>query len=124
MKKVKMFVLMLLFLVFAPSQVGAKYSLAAKNIPVNRKNGHLGTRADGLDIVVSLEQNSLVAKVSHYVGEVKVYVHDDNGNIAATTFLFVDGDGQCTLDLHTLDSGPYEVVLEFSSVIYAGIFEL
>ncbi len=105
-----MFVLMLLLLVFAPSQVGAKYSLATKNIPVNRKKGHLGTRADGLDIVVSLEKKSLVAKVSHYVGEVKVYVHDDNG--------------QCTLDLHTLDSGPYEVVLEFSSVIYAGIFEL
>ena len=37
MKKVKMFVLMLLLLVFAPSQVGAKYSLATKNIPVNRK---------------------------------------------------------------------------------------
>ena len=42
MKKVKMFVLMLLFLVFAPSQVGAKYSLAAKNIPVNRKKRTFG----------------------------------------------------------------------------------
>ena len=57
MKKVKMFFLMLLFLVFAPSQVGAKYSLAAKNIPVNRKKGHLGTRADGLDIVRELRQD-------------------------------------------------------------------
>lgn len=124
MKKVKMFVLMLLLILFAPSPVNAKCSPAVKNIPMHKKMGHLGTRADGLDIVVSLEQKSLVAKVNHYVGEVKVYVYDGSGNIVATTFQFVDGEGQCSLDLPTLDSGSYEVVVEFSNVIYVGAFEL
>ncbi len=124
MKKVKMFISALLLVAFAPSQVEAMCPPVAKSIPVHKKKGQLGTRADGLDVMVTLEQYLLITKVSNYEGIVNVYAYDSRGNLVVTTSQLMHGDGQCALDLATLDNGAYEVVIEFSNVIYVGAFEL
>lgn len=124
MKKVKMLVSFLLFLLFTSSQVNAECSSKTKDIPMYKVKKHLGTRTTEPSVTASLEQNQLTVNVSRYVGIARVKIYDDSGSFVANISLIVDGTGQSALDLSTFNDGFYEIAVEFDNMIYVGTFEL
>lgn len=64
MKKVKMLISFLLFLLFASIQVKAGDAPKAQDIPMYKKVPHLGTRTAEPSVTASLEQNQLTVKAS------------------------------------------------------------
>ena len=85
MKKVKMLISFLLFLLFTSIQVKAGDTPRAQDIPVYKKVSHLETRTAEPNVTASLEQNQLAVGVSHYMGIVKVYVYGDNGSLMTSS---------------------------------------
>ena len=124
MKKVKMYISFLLFLLFASSQVKAECSSNAKDIPVYKVKKHLGTRTAEPSVTASLEQNQLTVNVGCYMGIVKVYVYGDNGSLMASSSAAIEGNGLCTLDLSALENGSYNVTVELENMIYWGMFDI
>lgn len=123
MKKIQMLISFLVFLLFTSNQVIAVCSPKAKDIPMYKKGAHLGARTTKPGVTASLEKGQLMISVTRYTGIVNVEIYNDTGSLVTTTSLFVDGKGQCTLDLATLDGGSYEASVELSNVIYVGTFE-
>lgn len=64
MKKIKMFISFLLFLLFASNQVKAGEAPKAQDIPMYRKRAHLGTRTTEPSVTASLDNNSLAVNIS------------------------------------------------------------
>ena len=124
MKKVKMLVSFLLFLLFTSSQVNAECSSKAKDIPVYKVKKHLGTRTTEPSVTASLEQNQLTVNVSRYMGIVKVYVYGDNGSLMASSSVAIEGNGLCTLDMSAFENGSYNVTVELGDMIYWGMFDI
>lgn len=124
MKKVKMLVSFLLFLLFTSSQVNAECSSKAKDIPVYKVKKHLGTRTTEPSVTASLEQNQLTVNVSRYMGIVKVYVYGDNGSLLASSSVAIEGNGSCTLDMSAIENGSYNVTVELGDMIYWGMFDI
>ncbi len=124
MKKVKMLVSFLLFLLFTSSQVNAECSSKAKDIPVYKVKKHLGTRTTEPSVTASLEQNQLTVGVNHYIGIVKVYVYGDNGSLMTSSSAAIEGNGLCSLDLSVFENGSYNVTIELGDMIYWGIFDI
>ena len=126
MKKVKLFISFLLFLLFtsSQSQVKAECSSKAQDIPVYKKVSHLGTRTAEPSVTASLEQNQLTVNVGCYMGIVKVYVYGDNGSLMASSSVAIEGNGLCTLDLSALENGSYNVTVELENMIYWGMFDI
>lgn len=48
---------------------------------MHKEKGHLGTRTEGPNVSVSLDEAHLVVSISRYVGEVNVILVDVNGSI-------------------------------------------
>ena len=124
MKKVKMLVSFLLFLLFTSSQVNAECSSKAKDIPVYKVKKHLGTRTTEPSVTASLEQNQLTVNVSRYMGIVKVYVYGDNGSLMASSSVAIEGNGLCPLDMSAFENGSYNVTVELGDMIYWGMFDI
>lgn len=124
MKKGKMFISFLLFLLFTSSQVKAECSSKAQDIPVYKLKKHLGTRTTEPSVTVNLEQKQLTFNVTHYIGVANVYVCDDNGNFLASSSALIEGDGRCSLDLSALESSSDKVIVELGGVIYWGILNI
>lgn len=124
MKKVKMFVSFLLFLLFASSQVNAECSSKAKDIPMYKIKKHLGTRTAEPSVTASLDNNSLVVNISKYNGEVNVVIIDVTGCIVANATFVVEGRGSHRLDLSELKDGAYSITIELDNVIYCGTIDI
>lgn len=124
MKKVKIFISFLLFLLFTSSQVKAMGAPKAQDIPMYKRVPHMGTRTTEPSVTASLEQNQLTVNVSHYIGVANVYVYDDNGNILVSASALIEGDGKCSLDLSALESGSDKVIVESGGVTYWGILNI
>ena len=124
MKKVKMYISFLLFLLFASSQVKAECSSKAKDIPMYKVKKHLGTRTAEPSVTASLEQNQLTVNVGCYMGIVKVYVYGDNGSLMASSSVAIEGNGLCTLDMSAFENGSYNVTVELGDMIYWGMFDI
>ena len=124
MKKVKMLVSFMLFLLFTSSQVNAECSSKAKDIPVYKVKKHLGTRTTEPSVTARLEQNQLTVNVSRYMGIVKVYVYGDNGSLLASSSVAIEGNGSCTLDMSAIENGSYNVTVELGNMIYWGMFDI
>ena len=121
MKKVKMFISFLLFLLFASTQVKAECSSKVKDIPVYKVKKHLGTRTTEPNVTASLEQNQLMVNVSRYIGVVNVYVYDRCNNLITSSSVFVDNKGQCYLDISNFENGTYELIVEVGNISFYGI---
>ncbi len=124
MKKVKMFVSFLLFLLFTSSQVNAECSSKAKDIPMYKIKKHLGTRTAEPSVTASLDNNSLVVNISKYNGEVNVVIIDVTGCIVANATFVVEGRGSHRLDLSELKDGAYSITIELDNVIYCGTIDI
>lgn len=124
MKKVKMLISFLLFLLFTSSQVKAGEAPKAQDIPMYKKTPHLGTRTTEPSVTASLEQNKLTVDVGCYMGIVKVYVYGDNGSLMTSSSVAIEGNGLCTLDLSALENGSYNVTVELENMIYWGMFDI
>ena len=124
MKKFKMFISFLLFLLFTSIQVKAGDAPKAQDIPVYKKVSHLGTRTAEPSVTASLEQNQLTVNVGCYMGIVKVYVCGDNGSLTASSSAAIEGNGLCSLDLSAFENGSYNVTIELGDMIYWGIFDI
>lgn len=124
MKKFKMFISFLLFLLFTSIQVKAGDAPKAQDIPVYKKVSHLGTRTAEPSVTASLEQNQLTVNVGCYMGIVKVYVCGDNGSLMASSSAAIEGNGLCSLDLSAFENGSYNVTIELGDMIYWGMFDI
>ena len=124
MKKLKMYISFLLFLLFTSIQVKAGDAPKAQDIPVYKKVSHLGTRTAEPSVTASLEQNQLTVNVGCYMGIVKVYVYGDNGSLTASSSAAIEGNGLCSLDLSAFENGSYNVTIELGDMIYWGIFDI
>ena len=124
MKKFKMFISFLLFLLFTSIQVKAGDAPKAQDIPMYKKVPHLGTRTAEPSVTASLEQNQLTVNVGCYMGIVKVYVYGDNGSLLASSSVAIEGNGSCTLDMSAIENGSYNVTVELGNVIYWGMFDI
>ena len=124
MKKFKMFISFLLFLLFTSIQVKAGDAPKAQDIPVYKKVSHLGTRTAEPSVTASLEQNQLTVNVGCYMGIVKVYVYGDNGSLMASSSGAIEGNGLCTLDLSAFENGSYNVTVDLGDMIYWGMFDI
>lgn len=124
MKKVKLFISFLLFLLFTSSQVKAGEASKAQDIPMYRKSAHLGTRTAEPSIAASLEQNQLTVDVSRYIGIVNVYIYDANGNLMLSSSGIQEGYGSFSLDLSALEKGSNNVIVELENIVYWGILEM
>ena len=124
MKKFKMFISFLLFLLFTSIQVKAGDAPKAQDIPVYKKVSHLGTRTAEPSVTASLEQNQLTVNVGCYMGIVKVYVYGDNGSLLASSSVAIEGNGSCTLDMSAIENGSYNVTVELGDMIYWGMFDI
>lgn len=124
MKKVKMLVSFLLFLLFTSSQVNAECSSKAKDIPMYKIKKHLGTRTAEPSVTASLDNNSLVVNISKYNGEVNVVIIDVTGCIVANATFVVEGRGSHRLDLSELKDGAYSITIELDNVIYCGTIDI
>ncbi len=123
MKKVKMFISFLLFLLFAFTQVKAECSSKAKDIPVYKVKKHLGTRTTEPSVTVSLEEEKLTVNVSHYMGVVNVSVYDRCNSLVTSSSAFVDNKGLCYLDISNFENGTYELIVEVGNISFYGIIE-
>ncbi len=124
MKKVKMLISFLLFLLFTSSQVKAEGAPKAQDIPVYKKGPHMGTRTTEPSVTANLEQEQLTVNVSHWYGVVKICIYDNVGNLVTNTYLIAYDKGLSVLDLSALEYGTYEISIEFDDMIYVGAFEL
>lgn len=124
MKKVKMLVSFLLFLLFTSSQVNAECSSKAKDIPMYKVKKHLGTRTTEPSVTASLDNNSLAVNISKYDGEVNVVIIDVTGSIVANATFVVEGRGSHRLDLSELKDGAYSITIELDNVIYCGTIDI
>lgn len=124
MKKVKMLISFLLFLLFTSSQVNAECSSKAKDIPMYKIKKHLGTRTAEPSVTASLDNNSLVVNISKYNGEVNVVIIDVTGCIVANATFVVEGRGSHRLDLSELKDGAYSITIELDNVIYCGTIDI
>ena len=124
MKKLKMYISFLLFLLLTSIQVKAACSPKAQDIPVYKQGAHLGTRTTEPSVTASLEQNQLTVNVGCYMGIVKVYVYGDNGSLMASSSGAIEGNGLCTLDLSAFENGSYNVTVELGDMIYWGMFDI
>lgn len=123
MRKMKMYISFLLFLLFTSSQVKAECSSKAQDIPMFKKRAHLGTRTTEPGVTASLEQNQLVVNVSRYIGVVNVYVCGRCNNLITSSSVFVDNKGQCYLDISNFENGTYELIVEIGNISFYGIIE-
>ena len=124
MKKLKMYISFLLFLLFTSIQVKAGDAPKAQDIPMYKKVPHLGTRTAEPSVTASLEQYQLTVNVGCYMGIVKVYVYGDNGSLMASSSGAIEGNGLCTLELSAFENGSYNVTVELGNVIYWGMFDI
>ena len=124
MKKLKMYISFLLFLLFTSIQVKAGDAPKAQDIPMYKKVPHLGTRTAEPSVTASLEQNQLTVNVGCYMGIVKVYVYGDNGSLMTSSSAAIEGNGLCSLDLSAFENGSYNVTIELGDMIYWGIFDI
>lgn len=124
MKKVKLVISFILFMLFTSSQVKAVCTPEAKDIPVREKGSHIGTRTSELSVIASLEQGLLTVNVSHYIGIVKIYVYDANGILMTTSSVLTESSGWCSLDLSSLEQGPYKVTIELGDITYWGMLNI
>ena len=124
MKKLKIYISFLLFLLFTSIQVKAGDAPKAQDIPMYKKVPHLGTRTAEPSVTASLEQYQLTVNVGCYMGIVKVYVYGDNGSLMASSSGAIEGNGLCTLDLSAFENGSYNVTVELGNVIYWGMFDI
>lgn len=123
MKKVKIFISFLLFLLFTSSQVKAMGAPKAQDIPMYKRVPHMGTRTTGPGVTASLVQGLLTVNVSRYIGITKVYVYDVNGLLMTTSSL-IEGNGWCSLDLSSLALGSYKVIVELGDTTYWGMLDI
>ena len=91
MKKLKMLISFLLFLLLTSIQVKAACSPKAQDIPVYKQGARLGTRTTEPSVTASLEQNQLTVNVGCYMGIVKVYVYGDNGSLMTSSSAAIEG---------------------------------
>lgn len=124
MKKVKMYISFLLFLLFTSSQVNAECSSKAKDIPMYKVKKHLGTRTTEPSVTASLDNNSLAVNISKYDGEVNVVIIDVTGSIIANATFAVKGRGSHSLELSELKDGAYSITIELNNVIYCGTIDI
>ena len=124
MKKVKMFVSFLLFLLFTSSQVNAECSSKAKDIPMYKVKKHLGTRTTEPSVSASLDNNSLAVNISKYDGEVNVVIIDVTGSIVANSTFIVEGNGSHRLELSELKDGAYSLTIALDNVSYCGTIDI
>lgn len=124
MKKVKMLISFLLFLLFTSSQVNAECSSKAKDIPMYKIKKHLGTRTAEPSVTASLDNNSLAVNISKYDGEVNVVIIDVTGSIVANSTFIVEGNGSQRLELSELNDGVYSMTIELDNVIYCGTIDI
>ena len=124
MKKLKIYISFLLFLLFTSIQVKAGDAPKAQDIPMYKKVPHLGTRIAEPSVTASLDQYQLTVNVGCYMGIVKVYVYGDNGSLMASSSVAIEGNGLCTLDLSAFENGSYNVTVELGNVIYWGMFDI
>lgn len=124
MKKLKMLISFLLFLLLTSIQVKAACSPKAQDIPVYKQGAHLGTRTTEPSVTASLEQNQLTVNVGCYMGIVKVYVYGGNGSLMTSSSAAIEGNGLCSLDLSAFENGSYNVTIELGDMIYWGIFDI
>ena len=123
MKKVKMLISFLLFLLFTSSQVKAECSSKAQDIPMYKKRAHLGTRTGEPTVMVSLADEMLTINVSRYVGEVRVVVVDATGCVVANQTFGVDGKVSYLLETLEHSTGFYSITIELDNVTYYGIID-
>lgn len=124
MKKLKMYISFLLFLLFTSIQVKAGDAPKVHDIPMYRKRAHLGTRTTEPSVTASLDQNQLTVNACRYMGIVKVYVYGDNGSLMASSSVAIEGNGLCILDLSALENGSYNITVELENMIYWGMFDI
>lgn len=124
MKKIKMFISFLLFLLFTSSQVKAMGDSKAQDIPVYKKGPHMGTRTTEPYVTASLEDEKLIVNVIHYLGVAKVYVYDSNGNLMINSSVLIEGNGGCSLDLSAFENGSYNIIVELGDIIYGGMLNI
>ena len=124
MKKLKMFISFLLFLLFTSIQVKAGDAPKAQDIPVYKKVTHLGTRTTEANVSVSLDGDNLAVSISKYVGNVNVAIIDATGCVVASRTFAVDGNGSDNLGLSSLEKGFYSLTIELDDVVYCGTFDI
>lgn len=124
MKKFKMFISFLLFLLFTSIQVKAGDAPKAQDIPVYKKVSHLGTRTTEANVSVSLDGDNLAVSISKYVGNVNVAIIDATGCVVASRTFAVDGNGSDNLGLSSLEKGFYSLTIELDDVVYCGTFDI
>lgn len=124
MKKFKMFISFLLFLLFTSIQVKAGDAPKAQDIPVYKKVSHLGTRTAEPSVTASLDGDNLAVSISKYVGNVNVAIIDATGCVVASRTFAVDGNGSDNLGLSSLEKGFYSLTIEMDDVVYCGTFDI
>ena len=123
MKKVRMVISLFLLMLFAFGQVKAMSLPAVKNIPMHKEKGHLGTRTEGPNVSVSLDEAHLVVSISRYVGEVNVILVDVNGSIVVNDTFVVNEKNDYLLRSFTRFIGFYSITVELDNVTYYGIID-
>lgn len=124
MKKVKLLISFLLFLLFTSSQVKAECSSKAQDIPIYKVKKHLGTRTTEPSVTATLEQNQLTVNVSRYAGIAKVYVYDNSGNLLVSSSVIIEGNGTCSLDLSELEWDSNEIVIKLGDITFWGVLDV
>lgn len=92
MKKVKMVISFLLFLLLTSSQVKANSLPAAKSIPMYRKGSKLGVRSLAPCVIAELDALTLMINISRFVGQTQVNIYDANGNVVLMSADVIDGE--------------------------------
>lgn len=124
MKKVKLLISFLLFMLFISSQVKAMGVPKAKDIPVYKKGPHMGTRTTEANVAVSLDGDNLAVNISKYVGNVNVAIIDVTGCVVTSRTFVVDGNGSDNLGLSSLEKGFYSLTIELENMTYCGIISI
>ena len=118
MKKIFLFLLMLILLVISPCQ--------ATGINVKREAtiSKGGMRTPSLTRVSADYENGIITiGVNGYAGGIQVLVSDSQGNIVGSTMSSITNSGVVSLDLGTLAEGGYSLNIILDNATYYGQFD-
>lgn len=120
MKKVKLVISFLLFLLFTSSQVKANCFPAAKSIPMHRKGTHIYARSLAQCVTAEQEASTLMIKISRFVGQVQINIYDANGNVVLMSADVIDGEKIISHDVGDLPVGTYTIVVTIGNSVFVG----
>lgn len=124
MKKIKLLIPFLLFMLSASNQVKAMCAPEAKDVPICKKRAHLGSRTVEPKVTASLDENKLIVNIVRFEGEATIAIVDETGSIVINKTFAVDGNGEGVLELSELPAGFYSIEIMLGKTIYYGVIDI